>query len=76
MCERWGDNCVQFGGMRLQIPADRHRLNYVKMKVQARRYADGGLSVYHGPLLPARYGPDEGLLDGRETGGEKNRAAA
>ena len=58
--------------MRLQIPADRHRLRYVRLKAQARRHADGVLLVCHGPCLLARYGLDGGLLEGRETGGLKS----
>ena len=70
------DNCVQFGGRRLQIPADRHRLNYVKVRVRVLRHDDGGISVYHGPRLLARYGSDGGLLDAPQTSHRRNRVAA
>lgn len=49
------DNCVAFEGMKLQIPADRHRLHYVKVKVRVYRYPDGRLAVFHGPRCLARY---------------------
>jgi len=46
LCEQYKrvvrkDNCVQFEGLVLQIPADRHRCHYVKAKVKVCRYADG-----------------------------------
>lgn len=52
------DNCVAFEGLKLQIPADRHRMHYVKVKVRVHRYADGRLAVFHGPRCLARYGAD------------------
>ena len=35
------DNCVSFAGMKLQIPADRHRCHYVRAKVAVLRWIDG-----------------------------------
>ena len=52
------DNCVWIEGLILQIPQDPHRLHYVKAKVTARRYKDGGLSVSHGPRKLASYRAD------------------
>jgi len=49
------DNCVAFEGMKLQIPEDRVRLHYVKVKVRVHRYPDGQLAVFHGPRCLARY---------------------
>ena len=49
------DNCVQFEGLQLQIPPDRHRCHDIKAKVVVRRYADASLSLYHGPRRLARY---------------------
>ena len=57
------DNCVKFGKLRLQIPADRHRHHYVKMTVQVRRHMDGMLSINHGHRLLARYHPDGTLSE-------------
>ena len=34
------DNCVSYGGRRLQIPPQRHRCNYVRAKVQVHEYED------------------------------------
>jgi transposase len=63
LCERFerqvgADNCVSFEGMKLQIPADRHRCHYVKVKVRVLRRIDGSLAVCHGPRLLAEYTPD------------------
>lgn len=51
------DNCVSFEGLKLQIPADQHRLHYVKVTVAIHRYLDGSMSVFHGPRRLALYGP-------------------
>jgi transposase len=56
------DNCVRFENLSLQIPADRHRCNYVKARVRVHRYADGNLAVYHGPRRLAAYSPDGRLI--------------
>jgi hypothetical protein len=56
------DNCVSFDGLKLQIPADRVRHHYVKVKVRVIRRPDGRLALFHGPRLLARYGP-EGILE-------------
>ena len=62
LCERYertvgNDNCVSFEGMKLQIPADRHRCHYVKAKVTVRRRTDGSLAIFHGPRKLADYEP-------------------
>jgi hypothetical protein len=49
------DNCVQFEGLVLQIPKNEYRMNYIKVKVQIRRYWNSSLGVYHGPRLLAYY---------------------
>ena len=49
------DNCVAFEGLKLQIPADRVRYHYVKVKVRVHRYLEGRLAVFHGPRCLARY---------------------
>lgn len=49
------DNCVSFGGMKLQIPADGTRHHYVKVTVRVHRYVDGSLGVFHGPRKLAGY---------------------
>lgn len=60
LCERFertvgNDNCVSFEGMKLQIPADRHRCHYVKVKVAVIRRIDGSLAILHGPRKLAEY---------------------
>lgn len=60
LCEHFertvgNDNCVHFEGRVLQIPADRHRCHYVKVKVRVLRYPDGALAVCHGPRKLASY---------------------
>ena len=62
------DNCVQFGGLALQLPSHQRRPHHLKAKVKVRRHMDGTLSVWHGPRRLARYGADgqhlgEGLAD-------------
>jgi transposase len=61
------DNCVRYQGLCLQIPAQRHRHHFVKVRVRVHAYADGRLAVFHGPRCLARYEPDGGLLDGLAT---------
>lgn len=64
------DNCVKFEGMSLQIPADRHRCNYVKTKVRVHRYPDGSLAIFHGPRKLASY-----TAEGRLSTAELKQAA-
>jgi len=61
LCEQYertvtSDNCVSFKGKILQIPADRYRCHYVRVKVRVHRYTDGSLAVFHGPRKLADYG--------------------
>ncbi|MGI8840135.1 MAG: ISNCY family transposase [Caulobacteraceae bacterium] len=49
------DNCVRFEGLDLQIPEQRHRHHYVRVTVQVRQYANGALSIFHGPRRLADY---------------------
>lgn len=63
LCEQFertvsADNCVRFGGLILQIPADRHRCHYVKARVRVNRYASGALAVFHGPRRLAYFTAD------------------
>ena len=60
LCEQYervvtNDNCVAFKGMKLQIPPDRYRMHYVKVKVRVHRYPDGHVAVFHGPKKLADY---------------------
>ena len=49
------DNCVSFEGIKLQIPKDRARLHYVKVKVRVHSYPDGDMAIFHGPRCLARF---------------------
>ena len=64
------DNTVRYNGRCLQIPPDRHRHHYVKIKVRVHQYPDGTFAVFHGPRCLARYDPDGTLCL------ERDRAAA
>jgi transposase len=56
------DNCVSLPGMKLQIPANGFRYNYVKTRVRIHRYVDGTRAVFHGPRKLASYSADGRLL--------------
>ena len=56
------DNCISFEGQTLQIPANDHRCNYIKARVQVHRYLDGSLAIFHGPRRLANYNPQGKLL--------------
>jgi len=49
------DNCVSFEGMKLQIPSNRYRCHYVRVKVLVHRYPDDSLAIFHGPRRLADY---------------------
>ena len=49
------DNCVSFEGLTLQIPANRYRCHYVRVRVRVHRYIDGSLAIFHGPRKLADY---------------------
>jgi hypothetical protein len=60
LCEQYertvtADNCVSFEGKTLQIPADRYRCHYVKVKVRVHRYTGGNIAIFHGPRKLADY---------------------
>ena len=61
------DNCVRYQGRCLQIPPQRHRHHFVKVKVRVHVYEDRRLAVFHGPRCLARYQPDGHLADIEET---------
>jgi hypothetical protein len=60
LCEQYertvgNDNCVRFDGLVLQIPQDRYRFHYVKVRVRVHRYPDATLSVFYGHRKLASY---------------------
>jgi transposase len=57
------DNCVHFERLVLQIPKDKHRYHYMKVKVRVHRYLDGSLSVFHGPRRLADYDSQGNLME-------------
>lgn len=56
------DNTVRYKGLSLQIPQDKHRYHYVRVKVRVHEYPDGTLAVFHGPRKLAHYGAEGELL--------------
>ena len=57
------DNCVAFGGRRLQIPPNRHRLHFVKVTARVHCYPDGRIAVFHGPRKLADYDSNGRLIN-------------
>jgi transposase len=49
------DNCVNWKGISLQIPPQRHRHHYVKAIVRVHEYPDGQLAIFDGPSCLARF---------------------
>lgn len=49
------DNCISFDGKKLQIPVDRYRCHYVRVRVMIHRYPDRSLAIFHGPRKLADY---------------------
>jgi transposase len=61
------DNCVQFETLTLQIPADSHRMHYVKARVRVHRYLDQSLAIFHGPRKLASYDRYGALIKSEST---------
>lgn len=57
------DNCVNWNGISLQIPPQRHRHHYVKASVRVHEYPDGRLAIFDGPSCLARFDPDGKPVD-------------
>lgn len=60
LCEHYqrtvtADNCVCFEGKTLQIPANKYRCHYVRVRVRVHKYMDGSMAVFHGPRKLADY---------------------
>ena len=49
------DNCVSVDGYKLQIPPNKYRCHYVRVRVMVHRYQDGSLAIFHGPRKLADY---------------------
>ena len=48
-------NCVYFEKKILQMPKDKQRFHFVKVRVRGHCYSDGSLAVFHGPRELADY---------------------
>ena len=46
---------MSYRGKVLQIPKMKDRPHYVKARIYVHEYADGSLSVFHGPRKLAQY---------------------
>lgn len=57
------DNCVNWNGISLQIPPQRHRHHYVKASVRVHEYPDGQLAIFDGPSCLARFDPEGKPVD-------------
>ena len=66
------DNCVSYGGLRLQLPPVEDRYHFVRAKVMVHEYSDGSMAIYHGKRKVGSY-DSEGRL---KTEGGAGRAKA
>lgn len=76
LCEHYdrtvgNDNCVKFDGLVLQIPPDRYRYHYVRVKVKVYRYPNGQLAIFHGPRKLATFD-----IRGKEIAGKQQKKVA
>jgi len=60
LCEQYErtvghDNCVRFNRRILQIPEDRYRCHYVRVRVRVHRYPDQSMAIFHGHRKLADY---------------------
>lgn len=62
------DNTIHYRNKRLQIPSDKYRYHYVKVKVKVHEYPDGSLGVFHGPRCLARYNEAGEIYNGLGEG--------
>jgi hypothetical protein len=62
LCEQYertvgNNNCVKFDALTLQIPADKYRFHYVKVKIRVHRYPNGNIAIFHGHRKLAAFNP-------------------
>lgn len=57
------DNCVSVDGHKLQIPPNKYRCHYVRVRVMVHYYRDGSIAIFHGPRKPADYDKHGKLLE-------------
>ena len=74
------DNTVSYKNIILQIPSDKIKHHYVKCKVMVHEDYNGGLAIFHGPRILARYTSSGKVLDNKaviiKTRGEEESSAA
>ena len=56
------DNYVSYNNRSLQIPPGPHGRHFVRRRVRVHEYADGRLSVFHGPRRLGRHEADGSLV--------------
>lgn len=49
------DNCVSVDGHKLQIPPNKYRCHYVRVRVMVHYYRDASIAIFHGPRKLADY---------------------
>jgi len=57
------DNCVSVDGHKLQIPPNKYRCHYVRVRVMVHYYRDGSIAIFHGPRKLADYDKHGKLLE-------------
>ena len=57
------DNCVSVDCYKLQIPPNKYRCHYVRVRVMVHRYRDGSLAIFHGPRKLADYDKQGKLME-------------
>lgn len=60
------DNTIQYKRLSLQIPADKHRFHYVKIRVRVHEYPDQTMAVFHGPRKLAHYNRKGELINTKQ----------
>ncbi len=60
------DNTVRYKNRNLQIPADQHRLHYVKSRVRVHEYPNGTFAIFYGPRKLAAYDAVGMLIKNKE----------
>ena len=64
------DNCVNYKGMKLQIPPVKDRYHFVRANVMVHEYDDGRMAVYHGKRRVGSYDRVGRLSKGRRANRE------
>ena len=65
------DNTVSFNKLSLQLSASPGRRSYFKTQVHIHEYANGCLSIFHGPRKLADYEKDRTLIEDKADSSKK-----